>query len=287
MSDIISVLVVDDNIKFCDMLCKYIDNTGDINVAGIAMNGVNAIEMIKAQKPDVVILDIILPEIDGIGVLERTQDISPDKRPVFIVLSAIGKELVIQKAVELGADYYVIKPFDIEMLIKYIRMLHAERKAMRKAISHRPVKPAYQVHETVENRTERIIAGLIKRMGITPNVAGYRYLREAAALAVNQPALLNSVVRLIYPVLAEKHNTTVKGIDKAIRCAIDSGYKKMKNKGILDTPDSNQYRIMSPLCREKLSNTRLIAFLADKARQLMEGDSNALWNGAGNRRLNN
>jgi two-component system response regulator (stage 0 sporulation protein A) len=280
MPDMISVLIVDDNTEFCSMLREYIGSTGDMNVAGIAGSGSKAIEMIKELKPDVVILDIIMPELDGIGVLERMQDPGPDKRPVFIVLSAMGKELIVKKAIELGADYYIVKPFDMEMLIRHIKLLHAEKKAMRKAIRRNPGKGAALTREMEDNRMEKIIAGMIKKTGITPNVAGYRYLREAVALAVKQPAMLNSVVKLIYPLLAEKHNTTVKCIDKAIRCAIDSAYKKMKNASILNTANSKQYEI-TPLHMGKLSNTRLIAFLTDKAKQLEAGCSDALWNEAG------
>jgi two-component system response regulator (stage 0 sporulation protein A) len=275
MPDMISVLIVDDNTEFCFMLREYIGKTGDMNVAGIAGNGRNAIEMIEALKPDVVILDIIMPELDGIGVLERMQEFSPDKRPVFIVLSAMGKELIVKKAIELGADYYIVKPFDIEMLIRHIKLLHAEKRAMKKAARRNPGKGAALTWEMEDNRMERIIAGMIKKTGITPNVAGYRYLREAVALAVKQPAMLNSVVKLIYPVLAEKHNTTVKCIDKAIRCAIDSAYKKMKNTEILDTDNSKRYGI-TPLHTGKPSNTRLIAFLADEAKQLGAVNSDVL-----------
>ncbi|MGE5613798.1 MAG: sporulation transcription factor Spo0A [Bacillota bacterium] len=269
MSDMISVLVVDDNTKFCDMLREYIDRTGDMKVAGFAENGAKAIETIKILKPDVVILDIIMPEIDGIGVLEKMQDIRPDKRPTFVVLSAIGKELVIRKAIELGADYYIIKPFDIEVLINHIRLIHAEKKSLRKVSRRKPVKPAVPAQETEENRMEMIIASLIKRIGITPNVAGYRYLRESVALAADQPVLLNSVVKLIYPVLAEKHKTTVKSIDKAIRCAIDSAYKRMKNAGILDQDASDQYEIL-PSNGKKPGSARLIALLADRVRQMKQ-----------------
>lgn len=275
MSDMISVLLVDDNTIFCEMLREYIGRTGDMKVAGIAGNGSEAIEMIKDLKPDVVILDIIMPELDGIGVLERMHGLSPDKRPVFIVLSAMGKELFVQKAIELGADYYIIKPFDIEMLIRHIKLLHSEKKVMRKAIRRHPGKGGTLTRELEHNRMEKIIAGMIKKIGITPNVAGYRYLREAVALAVKQPAMLNSAVKLIYPVLAEKHNTTAKCIDKAIRCAIDSAYKKMKNTVILDAGNTEQYDIM-PLCGEKLSNIRLITFLTNKTKQLLEaGNSDA------------
>lgn len=269
MPDMISVLVVDDNTMFCDILCDCIDKAGDMKVGGIAGSGAKAIEMIKTLKPDVVVLDIVMPEIDGIGVLESMQDVRQDKRPVFIVLSAMDKELVINKAIELGADYYVIKPFDIEMLIKHIRLLHAEKKTMRKTKRRNLGKKVFPEQEAEENHMEKVIAGLIKRIGITPNVAGYRYLREAVALAVNQPALLNSVVKLIYPVLAERHRTTEKSIDKAIQCAIDGAYKRMKNAGILDTYIADQYGVLPADCK-KPGSARLIALLAERARQLKQ-----------------
>ena len=123
MKEKISVLIADDNPDFSQTLAAYLENQEDMEVIGMAKDGTEAIDMIANTIPDVVLLDVIMPHLDGIGVLERINVIKGGKRPVCIMLSAVGQDKITQKAISLGAEYYVVKPFDIELLIKRIREL--------------------------------------------------------------------------------------------------------------------------------------------------------------------
>lgn len=124
-NDKIRVLVVDDNENFTEILCDYIhlNNGNDIEVIGIARNGSAALEMITEKKPDMVILDIILPYLDGISVLKKVKEMNMKRKPLFIMLSAIGQNRIIQESLALDAVYYVEKPFDMDILISKIKQL--------------------------------------------------------------------------------------------------------------------------------------------------------------------
>ena len=117
----IKIVIADDNREFCNILNDYLLMQEDIVVTGIAENGIEALKLIKEKKPDLVILDIIMPFLDGLGVLEKLNTMDLDPLPRVIVLSAIGQEKTTQRAISLGADYYVIKPFDMEIFIRRIR----------------------------------------------------------------------------------------------------------------------------------------------------------------------
>lgn len=142
----------------------------------ISIDGLEAIEMIKELELVVVILDIIMPNLDGIGVLETISEMRLKHRPIFIVITAMGKDIIVQKAIEFGAEYYIVKPFDVDMLVSRIRQLHSERVAAQVQSRSMHRNGSTVTPDTERNRLEQIVASLIKRMWITPNIAGYRYL---------------------------------------------------------------------------------------------------------------
>lgn len=121
MKEKITVLIADDNQEFSHTLSSYINKQNDMEVVGMAKDGNEAIDMITNISPDVVLLDVIMPHLDGLGVLENINMIRSNKKPICVMLSAVGQDKITQKAISLGAEYYVVKPFDIELLIKRIR----------------------------------------------------------------------------------------------------------------------------------------------------------------------
>ena len=121
MNKKITVLIADDNSEFSATLAGYINAEEDLELVGMARDGVDAFDMIKNLEPDIVLLDVIMPRLDGLGVLERLNTMNLDRRPICIMLSAVGQDKITQKAISLGAQYYVVKPFDIEVLIQITR----------------------------------------------------------------------------------------------------------------------------------------------------------------------
>jgi two-component system response regulator (stage 0 sporulation protein A) len=117
----IQVVLADDNKDFSEILCEYLNTQDDIEVIGIAKDGLEACDIIASKMPDVAILDIIMPNLDGLGVLEKISNMGFSKKPMFIMLSAVGQDKITQRAMSLGAEYYVVKPFDMDVLVSRIR----------------------------------------------------------------------------------------------------------------------------------------------------------------------
>jgi len=123
VKDKLSILVADDNADFARNLTTYIEREEDMEVIGIAKDGLEAVEMIQNTKPDIAIIDVIMPHLDGLGVLEKINELNLEKKPLSIILSAVGQDKITARALELGAQYYIVKPFDISLLIRRIKEL--------------------------------------------------------------------------------------------------------------------------------------------------------------------
>ena len=267
MKEKISVLIADDNVEFVDLLKEYMEQYDDLDVVGTAKDGLMAIEMIKSINPDVVVLDVIMPNIDGIGVLEKLETHKMDQKPIFIMLSAIGQDMFIQKAVSLGAEYYIIKPFDVEVLVTRIRQLYEEK--FHSAFSNRAVTKNNEFSNAeVLDRTYDIeveVTNLMHDIGIPPHMAGYQYLREAIVLTVKNSKMFSSITKSLYPAVAEKFNTTSQKVERAIRNAIESAW----SRGNLDTIDS-LFGYTINIGKGKPTNSEFIAMVADKLRLEMK-----------------
>lgn len=265
MDDLISILIVDDNAVFCNVLNEYLNQCGDMVVKGIANDGIEAINMIKELAPEIVILDLIMPNLDGIGVLERISEMKLKHIPIFIILTAIGKDIFIQKAIDLGAEYYILKPFDIDILVSRIRQIHCEKTALPEKNMAVSMNGAQEMAGTEKYNLEQVVTDLIKGMRIPPNIAGYHYLREAVILSMENASLHNSMTKHIYLSIADKHHTTARNVNRCIRCAVDSACKKAQNADI-----DNQNILNNFNSKSKPTNVQVITLLADKARLEMK-----------------
>jgi len=260
----ISVLIADDNKEFCNILNDYLLSQRDIMVTGIAKDGIEALKLIKERKPDLVVLDIIMPHLDGLGVLERLGSMDLDPIPKIIVLSAVGQDKITQRAIALGADYYVVKPFDMEVFTKRIRQM------FNNTISSDSSKKSISFIDTTEprksNRNEPMdleaeITNIIHEIGVPAHIKGYMYLREAITMVVNDIELLSAVTKELYPSIAKKFNTTASRVERAIRHAIEVAW----GRGQVETINKIfGYTIHN--AKGKPTNSEFIAMVADKLR---------------------
>ena len=161
-----------------------------MEVIGIAKDGLEAVDMISNTIPDIALIDIIMPHLDGIGVLEKLGKLNTSKKPTCIMLSAVGQDKITQRAISLGAEYYVVKPFDIELLIKRIRELKNYRPvqnsnnfiAREQKIKYVDI-PANS--QNMQENLEALVTNVIHEVGVPAHIKGYQYLREAIIMVVN------------------------------------------------------------------------------------------------------
>jgi two-component system response regulator (stage 0 sporulation protein A) len=249
MRKLIKLVIADDNREFCELLKEFIAQQDDLVLAGIANNGLEALELIEQHNPDIVVLDIIMPHLDGIGVLERLASGAVSQRPRVIMLTAFGQETITQRAVELGADYYILKPFDFSVLATRIRQL---AEGLNVASYINTIKP---------KNLDVAVTNIIHEMGVPAHIKGYHYLRDAILMVVNEVNLLGAVTKELYPMIAIKYQTTPSRVERAIRHAIelawDRGNVEMMTKFFGYTIN---------LERGKPTNSEFIAMVADKLR---------------------
>lgn len=265
MKEKVTVLIADDNQEFSKTLSSYLESQPDMEVIGMARDGNEAIEMITNTNPDVVLLDVIMPHLDGLGVLENVNLIKLEKRPMFIMLSAVGQDKINGQAIGLGAEYYVVKPFDIELLIKRIRELKFYKPSQKNNFVGREIKPQYIEISNVDTKTEEhleaLVTNLIHEVGVPAHIKGYQYLREAIMMVVNDIDVINQITKSLYPQIARKYSTTPSRVERAIRHAIEVAWGRGQQEAV-----ENIFGYTISASKGKPTNSEFIAMIADKLR---------------------
>ena len=255
----LKIAIADDNEKMLRLLGRIVESDEELNVVGTAKDGEEAYDMIKTKQPDVVLLDIVMPKLDGLGVMDKVnRDTTLKKRPAFIMISAIGQEKITEDAFNLGADYYIMKPFDNEMVINRIKNL---RDKNRKGVEIKKVNAYEKKEDYTERNLEADVTNIIHEIGVPAHIKGYQYLREAIIMSVNDIEMLNSITKILYPTIAKKYQTTPSRVERAIRHAIEVAW----SRGKMDTIDELfGYTINNG--KGKPTNSEFIALIADKIR---------------------
>lgn len=265
MKDKISIMIADDNQDFSRTLSAYLGSQEDMEVIGIARDGNEAIEMLKNTTPDVILLDVIMPHLDGLGVLEKVNEMKKENKPMCIMLSAVGQDKVTQQAINLGAEYYVVKPFDIELLIKRIRDLKFYKPNNNNSFIGREIKTQYiataKNNDKSEDNLEALVTNLIHEVGVPAHIKGYQYLREAIMMVVKDIDVINQITKSLYPQIAHKYSTTPSRVERAIRHAIEVAWGRGQQEAV-----ENIFGYTISAAKGKPTNSEFIAMIADKLR---------------------
>ncbi len=253
----INIAIADDNERVLEVLEDVLCADKEVNLVGKATDGVDMYEIIKQKQPDVVLLDLIMPKMDGLGVMDKVhQDKKLEKKPYFIIVTAVGQERVTEDAFRKGASYYVMKPFRNEAIMEQIQNIKQEVQKETK-------KTAYATYsqETQEEDLESIVTDMIHEIGIPAHIKGYHYLRDAILMAIDDMDVLNAITKILYPTVAKKHQTTSSRVERAIRHAIEVAW----NRGKVELLDSLfGYTISNG--KGKPTNSEFIALVADTIR---------------------
>ncbi|MEF9933772.1 MAG: sporulation transcription factor Spo0A [Clostridium sp.] len=255
----IKILIADDNKEFSSILSQYLKEQNDFEVVAIANDGLEAVELVGNYKPDVLVLDIIMPHLDGLGVLEKINSMTGINLPKVIVLSAVGQDKITQRAINLGAEYYVVKPFDMDIFSKRIRQMFSQG-SMDEIRRPSLLMPESTPFSNV-NSLEADITNIIHEIGVPAHIKGYLYLREAIQMVVKDIELLSAVTKELYPSIAKKYNTTASRVERAIRHAIEVAW----SRGQVETINRIfGYTVHND--KGKPTNSEFIAMVADKLR---------------------
>lgn len=273
--DNIKVIFVDDSRELCNRISDYFEKIPDIDIVGIAHDGIEGYDLICSQQPDIAILDIVMPRLDGLGLLEKLQSAHLEKPISYLVLSAVGHDGITQKAMQLGAHYYIVKPFEkIEILENRIRNLYAmttpanlkeidgtSRTADALPASRPLAAQAFNDTAFDETNLDSIITQLIHEIGVPAHIKGYGYLRDAIRLCVSDKSYERGITKLLYPTIAQNNVTTPTRVERAIRHAIEVAW----NRG----SDEILYKLFGytiDSSRGKPTNGEFIALVSDSIR---------------------
>ena len=253
----IKVCLVDDNRELIQLMEDYFAEQSDIEIIAKAYNGKECLEVLEEIEPDVLVLDIIMPHIDGLAVLGKMRQLERNSFPNVIMLTAFGQEEVTKKAVDLGASYFILKPFDLEHLADQIRQVSGTAPALE-AKGNQP--KAFN-NQNKKKDLEASITHIIHEIGVPAHIKGYMYLREAITMVYNDIELLGSITKVLYPDIAKKYNTTASRVERAIRHAIEVAWSRGNMESI-----SSLFGYTVSISKAKPTNSEFIAMVADRLR---------------------
>lgn len=225
----IRVAIADDNCEFCDIVAENIRKQENMEIIFIAHDGKRTIDFLREGKNiDILILDLIMPNVDGFGVLEALNNMKLKKYPRVIMISAVAHDSIIQKATDLGAQFYLVKPINVDMLIRRITQISENAPVFPKREDDAGMlkKSVIKKDSIQKNDLEMDVTNFMHEIGIPANIKGFQYLRDAILLCVENINIVTSVTKELYPTVAEMHDTTPQRAERAIRHAVELSWNK-------------------------------------------------------------
>lgn len=247
----IRIFLTDDNDEIRAALHKYLEAQEDMIISGEAANGVEALQRLPECPSDVIILDLIMPQMDGFGVLEQVQRIPPEQRPRVIALTALGREDFIARALRLGVNYYMVKPVEMSQLMDRVRDSARQMEGVCEEPPELPPPPSPNVDDRMSN--------IFLSLGIPAHIKGYQFLREGVRLVIEQPDRINRITKELYPSIARRYATSPSKVERAIRHAIEVAWSRGRVESL-----NRAFGCRVSIPEDKPTNGEFIALIADK-----------------------
>jgi len=247
----IKIMLVDDNAELRRAMRAAVERQEEMTVAAECSSGLEALEALGKTKVDVMVLDMIMPQMDGYALLEEMNRQEMELRPQVIVVSALGRDDFIMRAVNLGARYYMIKPFEPSALLARIREAAGQASPLPEGLHLTGGMRAPSMDEK--------LAGLFLTLGIPAHIKGYAFLREAVKMVVENPDVINRITKELYPGIARRFGTSASKVERAIRHAIEVAW----SRGRIDTLNK-AFGCKVATKEDKPTNGEFIAMIADK-----------------------
>lgn len=245
----IKVLMIDDNYELTKMVKEYFSSNENIEVAFIAMDGVEGVKLIKEKRGeyDVIVLDLVMPKKDGVSVLEEMKKLGIDEK--VIVLTSYNTQEMIRKVSELGISYFILKPFELSELEKRVLECTNSLNYSSKSI------------DVYKNNLQISITKILHELGVPSHIKGYQYIREGISIIYENPEVIGGITKELYPDIASKYETTVSRVERAIRHAIEVSW----NRGNWDLMEEI-FGHSVDIDKAKPTNSEFIVTVADKLR---------------------
>ena len=244
-------MLADDNQSILRLLTDYFSRKADIEVVATVADGTEIADAVRESRPDILVMDIIMPRRDGFMALEELSQLDGELRPKVIVLTGLARDDFIMRAIQLGASYYMVKPFDMHLLYSRIVEVAGDGPAMATDSAPEGAAP----EETADQR----ITNLFLTLGIPAHIKGYQYLREAVLMVLDNHDVINRITKELYPGIAKRFDTSASKVERAMRHAIEVAW----SRGRLDTVN-HMYGCKVFDAMDKPTNGEFISCVAEK-----------------------
>lgn len=244
MKEIKNILIANENADESQRIYEKLTSDENLFEIQMANDGKTAIEKLKENTFDLLIVDLVLPEIDGFEVIEATKELNKETK--IIVISALANDVFIKKAMSLGTNYFMLKPISLDVLSKRVAEIFEQSESDDKKVGF-------------NKEIEEKITNIFITVGIPAHIKGYQFLREAIKLSMENPDIINSITKKLYPSIAEKFETSASKVERAIRHAIEVAWNRGKIENI-----NSVFGLTVYSNNEKPTNGEFIALVADK-----------------------
>lgn len=251
MAELIKVIIVDDNQNMAADMMVTLRNYGFETISA-PREGKKVVDLIATRRPAMVLLDVFMPGLDAIGVMKAVKELGLHPQPLFLVMSSFDNGILEREVLSAGAAYYFLRPFDQELLAERMLLLAGCKKSENTS----------EISDKQTSRPlEMIVTDVIHQVGVPAHIKGYHYLREAIILSIEEPTIINSITKELYPTVAKHFATTPSRVERAIRHAIEVAW----DRGDIDVlTDYFGYTIHNT--KGKPTNSEFIAMISDRLR---------------------
>ncbi len=248
----LKIVIADDVSDFSKNCAKVLDSYG-MDVILTQKDGLKALSTVKAEKPDVLLAEIFMPNLDILGVLDALGKLDKKDVPLVMVMSGYANPRLEKEILNAGACYYFLKPFDVNVMAERIIKLSGWKNEKTPLVLNNS--------SVGDNELEIMVTEIMHQIGVPAHIKGYHYLRESIILSIKNSEIINSVTKLLYPTIAKTYSTTASRVERAIRHAIEVAW----DRGDIDVLNSYfGYTIQNQ--RGKPTNSEFIAMISDKLR---------------------
>ena len=244
MENKITVVLADANEEFRTALKQTVDAAGEFEVVGSASDGPTAYSLLAECKPQLLVMDLLLPGLDGFGLLEQAA--KAKMQPKTVVVSALYRDQVVSQAMNKGVSFFMPKPCEMNSLLERLRQA---------------VEDGSEETEDAFQSLEREVTAVIHEVGVPAHIKGYQYVREAIVIAVQDMDVINAVTKVLYPEVARRYSTTPSRVERAVRHAIEVAW----DRGDLETLQ-RYFGYTVSNTKGKPTNSEFIAMIADRIR---------------------